>query len=431
MGWFNDQIRQRQENDNSIMDESMVTLASAVLDKWNKNRIEDQRLTTKTAIQSVMKYYHQKCPDIPDNLESIGEQMEYAMRPAGIMTRDVELDKNWQNKAIGPMIGRIKETGEIVALLPGLIFGYFYKDPSTGKHLRITRKNADRFETDAICFYKSMPMKKMNLGDFLNYMKHTIVVSDIVLMLIAAAGVQAFGMFETKVYSLVTGPILSSKNTSLLTSMAIVLLTCAFAKQLVSAMKSLLNSRITIKTSVAVESSVIMRILYLPVSFFRRYSTGDLTSRVDCVSSLSDTILNAVFNTGLSSLLSLLYVVQIFKFAPALVVPSIIVIVSTVLISTVSSLLQVKISSRKMELSAEERGLTTAAFNGIQKIRLSGSEKRVFGRWADVFAKKAKLEYNPRTFVKINSVITTAISLAGTAVLYFMAVKTGVTEGEY
>ena len=127
MGCFNDQIRQRQENDNSIMDESMVTLASAVLDKWNKNRIEDQRLTTKTAIQSVMKYYHQKCPDIPDNLESIGEQMEYAMRPAGIMTRDVELDKNWQNKAIGPMIGRIKETGEIVALLPGLIFGYFYK----------------------------------------------------------------------------------------------------------------------------------------------------------------------------------------------------------------------------------------------------------------------------------------------------------------
>ena len=69
--------------------------------------------------------------------------------------------------------------------------------------------------------------------------------------------------------------------------------------------------------------------------------------------------------------------------------------------------------------------------NGIQKIRLSGSEKRVFARWGRLYARNAKLEYNPPAFVKLNGVITSAITLAGTIVLYYLAVKTNVALSEY
>ena len=72
-----------------------------------------------------------------------------------------------------------------------------------------------------------------------------------------------------------------------------------------------------------------------------------------------------------------------------------------------------------------------AILNGIQKIRLSGSEKRVFARWGRLYARNARLEYNPPAFVKLNGLITLAISLGGTIALYYLAVKTGVTESEY
>ena len=69
-----------------------------------------------------------------------------------------------------------------------------------------------------------------------------------------------------------------------------------------------------------------MRILSLPVSFFRRYSSGELSSRAGSVNSLCSMMLNNILSIGLSSLLSLLYVAQIFSFAPALVWPSLLII---------------------------------------------------------------------------------------------------------
>ena len=174
-----------------------------------------------------------------------------------------------------------------------------------------------------------------------------------------------------------------------------------------------------------------MRILSLPVSFFRRFSSGELSSRASSVNSLCSMILNNFLSIGLSSLMSLLYVTQIFQFAPALVWPSLLVVLATVIVSVAASVIQMDISRRKMKLAAEEAGMSYAILNGIQKIRLSGSEKRVFARWGRLYARNAGLEYNPPAFVKLNGVITTAISLVGTIVMYYLAVKTGVADYQY
>ena len=67
-------------------------------------------------------------------------QLEYALRPAGLMIRDVELEDNWFSDAYGPMLGYMKDTNAAVALMPGKVYGYWYKDPATGRKTRMTRK---------------------------------------------------------------------------------------------------------------------------------------------------------------------------------------------------------------------------------------------------------------------------------------------------
>jgi NHLM bacteriocin system ABC transporter ATP-binding protein len=238
-------------------------------------------------------------------------------------------------------------------------------------------------------------------------------------------------MIEPRVYSLVTGKILEGHNMNLMAGVGVFLLTSAFAAQLIGLVRSLLMQRINTKTSQAVQASVMMRILSLPVSFFRRYSSGELSSRAGSVNSLCSMMLNNILSIGLSSLLSLLYVAQIFSFAPALVWPSLLIILATVVMSLAVSLVQIGISRKRMKLSAEEQGMSYAVMNGIQKIRLSGSEKRVFARWGRLYAKGAQLEYNPPLFLKINTVITTAISLIGTIVLYYLAIQTNVGVSQY
>ncbi len=431
MGWFDDQIRQRTESDQSVLEDSFFRMASAVMDKWNAERMADERLIAKEAVDDILKYFHQQPVEIPEDIRDESEQLDFALRRAGLMVRDVELEENWHSDAYGPMLGYMKDTGVTVALTPGKIYGYYFRDPVTGKKTRVTRKTEKLFSRDALCFYQPLPMKPLGIPDLLNYMRKCISTSDLILIALASLVAVLVGMIEPRVYSLVTGKILKSHSMNLLVGVGSFLLASAFAGQMVGLIRSLLMERINTKTSQAVEASVMIRILSLPVSFFRGFSSGELANRATSINSLCSMILNMILSIGLSSLMSLLYVAQIFAFAPALVVPSILIILATVVMSVATSLVQIGITRKKMKLAAEESGMSYAMMNGIQKIRLSGSEKRVFARWGRLYARNARLEYNPPLFLKLNTVITTAISLIGTIVLYYLAVQTGVAENEY
>jgi len=142
-------------------------------------------------------------------------------------------------------------------------------------------------------------------------------------------------------------------------------------------------------------------------------------------------LIGTVMSTSLTSLMSLLYITQIFSFTPALVVPSLLIIIVTVVFSTVSSLVQIRLSKLVMEHEAGESGLEYAMISGIQKIKLAGAETRVFARWANRYAEGAKYVYDPPTFIKINAVINTAISLFGTIILYYFTVQSGVDQSSW
>ena len=252
---------------------------------------------------------------------------------------------------------------------------------------------------NALCFYRPLPMKKLGIPDLLMFMKNCISRGDIIWIVLATLAVTLVGFIEPRLSAGMTGPVLQSHNVSLLVGTALFLLSAALANLLIGAVRGLLMERISSKTQLAVESSVMMRVLSLPVSFFRSFSSGELSNRASSVGSLCDMLLDNILSTGLTSLASLLYIFQIFSFAPALVLPSVLVVLASFVLSVATSLAQVRISRRKMLLSAKESGMSYALVSGIQKIRLSGAEKRAFARWADVFAQNAELEYNPPLFL--------------------------------
>jgi len=185
----------------------------------------------------------------------------------------------------------------------------------------------------------------------------------------------------------------------------------------------LYSSRVTLETDLSVEAAMMMRILSLPVSFFRKYSAGELASRAGSVNELCNMLISMFLTAELTSVMSLLYLLEILHYAPSLVVPSIIIILATIICSLVSTVMQMRVSKELLEHEAKESGLGYALISGIQKIRLSGSEKRAFSKWASGYSKKVKLLYNPPTFLKINNVVLTAISLIGNIIIYYIAIN--------
>ena len=146
---------------------------------------------------------------------------------------------------------------------------------------------------------------------------------------------------------------------------------------------------------------------------------------------LSATLTNIIMSTGLTSLVSLLYVTQIFRFAPTLVIPSIIIVLATMLVSIAATMGQMRLNRKLMDSSAKESGMSYSLITGVQKIKLAGAEKRGFAKWLNMYTDVAELSYNPPLFLKVNGVITTAISLAGNIILYYLAVKSGTDQSNY
>ena len=431
MGWFDEQIRQRKASDQEIFEDSIFRMASVVLGKQGAGVLEDERIITKAAIDEILKYYHYKITEIPDSIRDSDEQLEYCLRPHGLMRRNVTLDPGWYKDAYGPMLAFRKEDGAPVALLPRPFMGYYYRDPVTGQKTKLNRQTAEQFDADAICFYRPLPLKKLGIRDLITYLAECLNSGDILVLAGLTLLVTLCGMIMTNINHLLTGFVVQNGSSLLLVGTAIFVLCAIVSSQLIATVRELMMNRIQIKTSLSVEAAMMMRVMNLPANFFRQYSSGELSSRFDAVTQLCDLLLGNVLSTGLSSIASLLYITQILHYAPALVLPAVLIIVISLAFSVISSLMRIRISKQMMERSAKESGLSFALISGVQKIKLAGAEKRAFARWARAYSDAAQLSYNPPAFVKANTAITTAISLAGTLVIYFLAVSTRVEPAEY
>lgn len=431
MGWFDEQIRQRKQNDDDVFADSFVNMAAAVLGSKVTGSLSDGSAAAKSSIDEILKYYHVKSREVPDNIKDTNEQLEYLMRPYGIMRRTVRLEKGWYRDAVGAMLGVMKESGRVVALIPAGFSGYCYIDPDSGKKIKINRRNQRLFDSEAIAFYKPFPLKKIGLGSVAKYIAETLSAADFALIALATLALSLIGMLSPKLNNILFAAVLPSGSVRLLLSIAVFTVSVSVSSLLISATKEMITARINTKMSVSVQAAAMMRIMSLPADFFKGYGSGDLSSRAAHISSLCNMLVSAVLTTGLTSAFSLIYISQIFIYAPVLVVPAIAVILATVAFSLISSFAQMRISKKQMELSAKESGMSYALISGIQKIKLAGAEKRAFARWGNLYAQNAKLTYNPPAFIKLNSVISLAISLIGNIVMYAAAVKSGVSVADY
>ncbi len=431
MGWFDEQIRERKKTDREMFEDSFKTIAGAVMGRHLNDALNDERAVTEDAIGEILNYYRVKTREVPDDITDMNEVLEYLMRPYGIMRRDVRLEKGWRRDACGAMLGRRKDDGSVVALIPHGVFGYRFYDRRSGSYVRIDKAGEELIDEDAVAFYKPFPLKSMNIGDFMQYIAGQIAPSDMAVLISAMAASTLVGMILPGLNEKLFSKVLLSGSKVMLLGIAVYMICASLSGLLFEMVQGFAEARISTKLDLNVEAAAIMRILSLPPGFFRDHNAGELSERVSYISSLADMLVQMVLSTGLTSLFSLVYITQIFRFAPALVTPSVTIVLLTAAISVITVFFQVKVSRQQMELSAKESGICHSFITGIQKIRLSGSEQRAFAKWGNIYAKRAALSYNPPMFLRVSSVLSLAVSLIGNIIIYYAAVKSGVSVSGY
>ena len=430
MSWFESQIRERREADDRLLEDSLLQISGVVLGRQKARELGDERMITSNAIDEVLKYFHCKPVEIPESISDPVDQLEYALRPHGIMYRRADLTKGWYRDSFGPMLSRTVD-GAPIALIPSSFNSYTYVDPETGANVKVNSRTEANIADKGIVLYRPLPQKKLTIPDLIGFMKSCISTADITMLIAATLMVTFMGMAMPRAIRALTGPVLGSGSPKALAGIAVCMVCIALSTQLMSSVRGMIARRFETKTSVAVQSAMMMRVLSLPAGFFRQYSPGELKKRVMSVSQLCAVLLGMVMMSGLSSVASLMYVTQIFQFASVLVIPSLLIILTTVVFSAAATFVQISVNRKQMDLAAKESGMSYAMISGVQKIKLVGAEKRMFARWMNLYSQEAELTYNPPLFIKLNRVITTGITLVSNIVLYYLAIISGVDQSSY
>ena len=118
--------------------------------------------------------------DEEETFLSLEEQLEKVLAPRGIMSHEIELRGAWWRSAVGPLLTKDKD-GHYVALLPKRFGqGYTYIDKE-GKEVVVNRKRMKAELTEqAVCFFPSLPMRKIALQDLLHFMAGAFRSNDLV-----------------------------------------------------------------------------------------------------------------------------------------------------------------------------------------------------------------------------------------------------------
>lgn len=383
------------------------------------------------AIRTVLRHFGKE-PDriVTTEASTFEEQLDASLQPAGIVRRDVKLRGKWYRDATGPLMGFTSD-GAPVALLPTGFLGYRFFDRSAGRYRRVTKASAGKIKENAFSFYRPLPAGKLTARELIVYAASCIHGWDYVSVIMLAALVSILSMLMPKLNSYLFSNVIPSGDSGLLAAVACMLVSVTVASLLLGLARSFSTSRLQTRIAAPMQAAVYLRVLRMPTTFFRDFSSGELSNRVSLLSGVATSLLEAFFSTGLTAIFSIIYVFQMLKYAPALVLPAMAVVIVSVLLYTLAVFGQIKVNRRKMRIASETAGLTYELFSGIQKIRLTGAERRAFGKWADQYSREAQETYAPPRFLVISGALITASTMLGTIAIYLISVLQEITVADF
>ncbi|MBR3316467.1 MAG: ATP-binding cassette domain-containing protein [Atopobiaceae bacterium] len=431
MNLFETQPETRARLDAEAAERAYAELAASVSDtKHAPTLILDDLEQADGAIRACLRYVGAEPDAVPEGVEDFNERLECLCRSSGTAHRAVSLDDRWYKKAFGALLGTL-DTGKPIALLPNVMRGYYYLEPGSKRKVAITPRVAKHISKQAVLFYKPLPARKLRIRDLALFIAGIFDLNDYALVFFATLVATLIGLLPAWANNIAFNNVVPSGMVSLIIPIAALLVGVTVSSTLIGVCRNLVMARLTTKLNVTTEAATFARLLVLPPTFFKKYASGDLASRVSGVSTLAQTIVSILLGAGLSAVMSIVYILQVAAYAPALALPALCIVVFQAVLTTFVTLVNMRYERITMQESAKLSGMVTALLGGVQKIKLAGAEERAFAQWAHGYAALARATYNRPTMLRALPALVSLVGTVGNIAIYFMAGSTHVSVADY
>ena len=423
------QINKRRQLEKTLLAEALERGAQR-LGFLRKKRAIPQ--TNQSALRQLLDALDIKDYELEESdIVSPEEQLTGILRPRGILMRRIRLTGTWWRECVGPLLGYAKD-GQLLALTPtssGL--GYQYRDRN-GLIRTIGQKEMEQeLKPTALTFTKPLPLRALDIKDLVSFAWSVVSGPNTLLLCLAALVVVLLSMFTPMANKLIFDTVIPTGDASDLLPITGLLLGATVGTILLTLTRNLYITRVQHIVDLHTQNSIMARTFLLSPTFFSRHASGELSAKINNVSILSGMINETIIGAGLSAVLSLIYLMQLWIYGKNLLFPALGVLSLQVLVLVLVYRRTVRIQGMYTEKATKLSGLEYNMFAGIQKIKLTGSENRAFARWLDFYTDQARLLYNPAFISRMYTALTAFLGIGGTMLIFWSTLANDVAPSDY
>lgn len=360
-------------------------------------------------------------PEIAKKLDTVSLLRRLAQK-ANIQLRLIKLEGNWYTQDSGTLIGYYGEKKEIAAVIPQTPHTYQLITKNRPEGVTLTREEAAKLDNDAFLCYAGLPQRKLKIRDLLRFMFRQCWRVDYRTILLVSFFAGLIPLISPVITETIFQNILPIMDREGLVSVTQVMMVASFTMAALGMVRSVAVMRISTRLDMSVEAALWGRLLALPERFFRKFTTGELASRMRGIESVKEVVsgnfVATVFNTVFSFWSLLLMCWYSLKLtAVAVAVWGIWCIVTAIIYWRVLGF-----QRRLIDATNKEAGLVQQIFSGLGKFRVHGAEEQAYNLWSRVFGETWRWNLALRWQNNYNTIIAAAQPFILTMLLYYVVV---------
>lgn len=367
-------------------------------------------------------------PPKSDSVNRRGDPLDAIARASRLRHRRVLLRGEWWRADCGPLVGYLAEDHRPVALLRESRQAYRIVDPETRSATPVNAETAALLAPEATMFYHRLPDSLVNPLQLVAFALRGRY-GDLAWIISLAVAATLVGMLMPLATALVMDSAIPNADRRLLGELGLALLAAALGTAIFELAQGFVTIRMAIASDAKAQSAVWDRLLNLRVSFFARFTTGDLLSRVTAVSEVTRQLNGATIQSLMAALMSALNLLLLAYFSLRLAMIAVGLAAALAAVTIIGGHFIRKRVRDLTELTGTFFGFVVQMVNSVSKLRVAGAQRRAFSKWINGYAEQVRLTRDAQDTEDLVGVFNQAVPIISTVLLFWIGVELLMGEG--
>ena len=194
---------------------------------------------------------------------------------------------------------------------------------------------------------------------------------------------QIFALATPLLFQQIIDRVISKGAADALTPLSILMLTCALLEVTFSTLRTFQFVEISNRIDIGVGSAIVSRLLRLNARFFDARPVGELSSRMNELTTIRNFLTGTALTVILDAIFSMLYFAVMLYYSVLLTVIIFFTIPPLLLVTVGITPITQKLIRRRAEASSRTQSLLVEILSGIQTIKLQNAEVSSRRKWED------------------------------------------------